>query len=58
MAGNELKLWSIATYAMSREQLQAEIARLDAMEGTLDQRVRAEIRKEQCQRRLEELGYR
>jgi uncharacterized small protein (DUF1192 family) len=54
MAGNELKLWSVSYYGMPIEALRAEIARLDAMEGTLDQRARAEIRKEQCQRMLEE----
>jgi hypothetical protein len=54
VAGNELKIWSIAYYAMDQDQLLAEIVRLEAIQGSLDQQMRAQVLIGQCRTLLEE----
>jgi hypothetical protein len=44
----------VSYYGMSKEELQAEILRLQSIQGILDQRARAEVRIGQCKRLLEE----
>ena len=54
MGGDRLRFWTITYYVMTCRELQEEISKLEEINGSLNQKLIAQIRIEQCKKLLEE----